>query len=89
MLFRSQVSKVTGAFDALLGSIAGIGADLVLSYPTNGLLYEAKANPEQLLRKHFKYVEQRYSATHNHSTFGASKGIQKAAVTEVIYLARL
>lgn len=85
----SQVSKVVDAFDALLSGVAGIGADLVLSYPTNGLLYEAKAKPEQLLRKHFKHVERRYSATHDHSTFGASKGTQKASVTEVIYLARL
>lgn len=85
----SQVSKVVGAFDALVGSVAGIGADLVLSYPTNGLLYEAQIKPEQIFRKHFKHVERRYSATHNHSTFGASKGTQKAKVTEVIYLARL
>jgi adenine-specific DNA-methyltransferase len=81
-------STVVSSFDTLLKSIAKCGADLVLSYPTNGLLYEAGSTPSEMLRKHFRRVERCYAASHDHSTFGASKGAAKSAVTEVIYLAR-
>lgn len=81
-------SSVVSSFNSLVKNVAEAGADLVLSYPTNGLLYEAGATPPEVLRKHFRRVERCYAASHDHSTFGASKGAAKSAVTEVIYLAR-
>lgn len=85
----SLKSKVASSFDSLVGSVAAIGADFVLSYPTNGLLYETNVTPLEILHKYFKNVERCYSARHNHSTFGASKGVVKSSVTEVIYLAKI
>lgn len=85
----SLKSKVASSFESLVKGVAKIGADLVLSYPTNGLLYEAKVTPSEILRKHFSQVERCYSARHHHSTFGASKGAVKSSVTEVIYLAKI
>jgi adenine-specific DNA-methyltransferase len=81
-------SRVVETFDSFLRAVASLNSDLVLSYPTNGLLYDAGTRPMDLLKKHFRRVERCYSARHRHSTFGASKGAVKAAVTEVIYLAR-
>lgn len=83
----SLKSKVVSSFDSLVEGVAAIGADLVLSYPTNGLLYKTEVSPLTILRKHYKKVEICYSENHEHSTFGASKGNAKSPVTEVIYLA--
>jgi len=84
----SLKSKVVCSMDALVHSVAKMGADLVLSYPTNGLLHETDVTPEQVMKKYFRKVERCHQASHDHSTFGASKGPAKARVTEVIYLAR-
>jgi adenine-specific DNA-methyltransferase len=89
--FRSPFSIKTQAIsslDKLIGDTAAVGADLVLSYPTNGLVYEAGGNPDDLLRKYFRKVERCCAVPYSHSTFGASKGAARASVTEQIYLAR-
>jgi adenine-specific DNA-methyltransferase len=81
-------SKACDAFTSLVQSAARTGADLVLSYPSNGLVHEAGLAPFQLLQKYFRKAECCYSIPHVHSTFGASKGAAKANVTELIYMAR-
>jgi adenine-specific DNA-methyltransferase len=85
----SLKSKVGHAMDSLVAGIAHLKADLVLSYPTNGLLYSRNTTPIAILKKHYTKVEVLYSASHNHSTFGASKGTTTSPATEVIYLARI
>lgn len=90
--FRTPFSiktQVASALDSMVKSIADTGADIVLSYPTNGLLYEAGYNPQEIMRKHFSRVETCYAISHDHSTFGASKGLAKSQVTEQIFLGRL
>jgi adenine-specific DNA-methyltransferase len=84
----SLKSKAIQAFDTLVKAAANCGADLVLSYPTNGLVYESGANPKQLLARHYRKTECCYSLPHTHSTFGASKGSARSNVTERIYWAR-
>lgn len=84
----SLKSKAASAFDSLVSSVAKTGADLVLSYPSNGLIIEAGAKPITILKKHFRRVECCDSVEHRHSTFGASKGSARANVTELIYIAR-
>lgn len=81
-------SKATAAIDGLIESAAKTGADLVLSYPTNGLVYEAGCDPLTLLKRHYRKVERCHALSHSHSTFGASKGEVRAKVIEQIYLAR-
>jgi adenine-specific DNA-methyltransferase len=84
----SLKSKAVQALCALVQAAARTGADLVLSYPTNGLVYEADTNPKELLAKYYRRVECCYSLSHTHSTFGASKGAARSNVTERIYLAK-
>ncbi len=84
----SLKSKALDAFQRLVQACARTGADLVLSYPTNGLLCETGTSVLNLLRRWYSRVECCYALTHDHSTFGASKGTVRAQVTEFIYLAR-
>jgi adenine-specific DNA-methyltransferase len=84
----SLKSEAPEALGELIASAARTGADLILSYPENGLAVKAGANVKGLLKKHFRRVEVSRSVTHNHSTFGASKGAAQSEATELIYLAR-
>lgn len=84
----SQKTKVGKAFERLVSNVAAIGADLIVSYPTNGLLHETSDNPQTVLKRHYGRVEVADTIRHEHSTFGASNGVASAAVTEVIYWAR-
>jgi adenine-specific DNA-methyltransferase len=84
----SLKSKAATAFENLVTAAAKLGADLVLSYPTNGLVHEAGASPRRILSKYYRRVECSYSLSWSHSTFGASKGPARSKVTERIYLAK-
>lgn len=84
----SLTAKVTTAFDSLVSSAAALGADLVVSYPNNGLLHKIGEVPERFLRRYYRTVEISHCIQHQHSTFGASKGVARALVTEIIYWAR-
>jgi adenine-specific DNA-methyltransferase len=84
----SLKAKAGAALCKLIEASARTGADLVLSYPANGLARKAGLDVRDELRKHFKRVELCRSMAHKHSTFGASKGLAQAETTELIYLAR-
>jgi adenine-specific DNA-methyltransferase len=84
----SLKSKAPKALDCLIKYTSKLGADLVLSYPANGLVREAGVDVSQLLKNHFSKVEICISQPHQHSTFGASKGQSKFQATEFIYFAR-
>jgi len=89
--FRTPFSLISEAPSSILSLIeasARTGADLVLSYPSEGLAIKAGADVGRMLRKNFKRVEMCRSMSHKHSTFGASKGSAHADATEMIYLAR-
>lgn len=81
-------SKVIDAFGRLAKGVAKYGGELILSYPTNGLLLQTNTSPSDILSKHFSNVKIVTRISHLHSTMGASKGTAKAAATEVIYWAR-
>ncbi len=83
----SLKTQVVNAMDSLIKKISLNGADMVLSYPSNGLIYETGNDPIDLLVKYFSKVSVECDIDHNHSTFGASKGSAKSAVRERIYLA--
>jgi len=84
----SLLGKTVKAFDAFISATARLGADLVLSYPSNGLAHKAGVDPITILAKHFRKVECCCSLPRQHSTFGASKGPAQSQVTELIYLAK-
>ncbi|MCL6699542.1 DNA adenine methylase [Sphingomonas sp. NSE70-1] len=81
-------SKVADAFKALVEEVASTGADLVLSYPSNGLLHDVGLSPLEVLKGTYSKAELVTEIQHSHSTMGASKGQATAAVAECIYLAR-
>ena len=81
-------SRVAVAFQSLIDEVASTGADLVLSYPSNGLLHEVAGCPLDLLRTRFSKVHLAAQIEHSHSTMGASKGPAKSVVAERIYVAR-
>jgi adenine-specific DNA-methyltransferase len=81
-------SKVADAFNSLIDQVASTGADLVLSYPSNGLLHEIGGCPLHLLRTKYRRARLAAEIEYTHSTMGASKGVAKATVKERIYVAR-
>ncbi|WP_210434133.1 DNA adenine methylase [Sphingopyxis granuli] len=85
----SLKAKAATAMDSLVQSSAQLGSDIVLSYPSNGLVYSAGIDPLEILKRHYGTVEVCHSIGHDHSTFGASKGSAKSSVVEMIYRGRL
>jgi adenine-specific DNA-methyltransferase len=81
-------SKVEFAIESLAFAAKSLGADLVLSYPANGLLSEVSKRVEEVVGRHYPDCERVVSLDHKHSTMGASKGSASTDVTEIIYLAR-
>lgn len=80
-------SKSVAAMTQLVASASECGSDVVLSYPSNGLVYDAGGDPEAILKAHFRQVQVALDFDHSHSTFGASKGIAKSLVREQVFYA--
>lgn len=83
----SLASKVERAIEELIFEVSDLGADLVLSYPTNGLMSDSRQKIPRLLHRHFKRTARPIEMPHIHSTMGGSKGAASYEVTEVIYRA--
>lgn len=81
-------TKVSDAFDSLIYQSAEIGAELVLSYPTNGLLPNSRQTIPEKIKRFYGRKPNVLEISHKHSTMGASKGPGKQEVTEVIYRAK-
>lgn len=84
----SHKSGVVSAFHRLVSACARIGADLVISYPSNGILQETGEKPSSIIREYYSNVRVAANRPHEHSTLGASKGVSKHSVRELIYVAR-
>lgn len=88
--FRSSFSvktEVEGAFEQLIGACRQLEAKLLISYPTNGLLDDSQRKITALIKKHYGRVAEVVKIAHHHSAMGASKGVEKTAVTEMLYYA--
>jgi len=81
-------SRVADAFRSLVEEVSATGADLVLSYPSNGLLHEVGGSPLDALRAKYPNARLAAEVEYNHSTMGASKGQAKSSVAERIYVGR-
>jgi hypothetical protein len=65
--------------------------DILLSvelHPANGLLPDPRKTILEILKQYFRRAEVALAIAHQHSSLGASKGIEKAAVTEFVFYAR-
>ena len=72
----------------MVESAATLGSALMISYPSNGLMKNSTETILSLLRRSFAIVADPLVVPHLHSTMGASKGLQKHSVSELIFLAK-
>lgn len=84
----SKRSSAVAAFSELANCTVELNAELILSYPANGLLQNMDIDPKELLKQSFQRVEILCETSTTHSTFGASKGTATSPVTEIIYRAK-
>ncbi len=83
----SLKAGVDSSFVNLIAAAAKLPGVFVLSYPSNGLLKNSTKRVIGLLTDHFAHVDQPLVISHLHSTMGGSKGAQKQAVDEHIFVA--
>jgi adenine-specific DNA-methyltransferase len=84
----SHAASVEEAFKSLIGAVADATASLVLSYPTNGLLYERGISPAKLMRERFGSVRLAGHSQISHSTLGGASGVASHKVREMIFVGR-
>lgn len=83
----SLKAAVDTSFKGLVSAAAKLPSVFILSYPTNGLLKDSTTRVLELLKEQFAHVDQPLVIPHLHSTMGGSKGAQKQAVDENIFVA--
>lgn len=81
-------TQVLGAFAELIFQASRLGSTFVLSYPDRALLSDPRRTLIELLRANFSKVEIAAELSHEHSTLGASNGIESSPVTELIFFAQ-
>lgn len=84
----SLASEVATAFSALIERCADLRCDLVISYPTDGLLPESQKQIPALVQQHYRRKVESIAIPHVHSTFGSAHGETHSNVTEVLYRVR-
>ncbi|WP_158611068.1 DNA adenine methylase [Aurantiacibacter spongiae] len=84
----SHASKVRASIEQLIARTSRLKADLILSYPADGLLPSSRSQIGEMIKEHFGRPPEVFPIFHNHSTMGASKGDAKRQVTELLYRAR-
>jgi adenine-specific DNA-methyltransferase len=80
-------TKVVPAFEKLISRAADLGSDLVINYPENGLVPDTRSSILGILRTYFRRAELAKVIGHEHSSMGASKGVERAPVRELIFFA--
>jgi adenine-specific DNA-methyltransferase len=81
----SLASQVRSSMERLVTQCSALGSDMVLSYPTDGLLLNSREVIPDLMRAAYGKEPEIIEIEHEHSTMGGSKGKGKHSVTEVIY----
>jgi adenine-specific DNA-methyltransferase len=81
-------TKVSAAMESFVKGSRALNADLVLSYPNNGLLQTTNSDLFLILKNSYRRVQVVHCIDYKHSTMGASNGVSKNEVKELIYLAR-
>lgn len=83
----SLARQVEEAFSKMISTASQTGANLMISYPSNGLLKNSLQRIPELMSASFDVVLDPIIIPHNHSTMGGSKGKQKEPVEECIFMA--
>ena len=83
----SRKSTVGEALSELVESCGKMSCTLILSYPENGLMPESKKSITALIKAHFGDNFSVFGLDHFHSSLGGSKGREKYAVKELVFVA--
>jgi adenine-specific DNA-methyltransferase len=83
----SKPKAVRDAFISLAENSSQLGADLVISYPSNGLLFTVGGDLTSILREYYDSVNIT-KIDHQHSTLGGRPGRKHSDVEEMIFVAR-
>jgi adenine-specific DNA-methyltransferase len=83
----SHVSQVQGTFRRLIEALGERKKPLVVSYPADGVLAKAGADLASLLGEHYT-ITREIAIDAEHSTMGASKGTQRKATVERVYVCK-
>lgn len=83
----SLASSVGRAFVRLTERSAKLGANLVISYPSNGFLFQRGGNLSSILHDYYSRVNI-IKINHTHSTLGGRHGPMSSNVEELIFVAR-
>ena len=89
--FNTAFSRTAGVADAMrqfVAAAAKTGAPLYLSYPKNGLLYKAGAEPLEILLEYYPLASLAATTPLAHSTLGGAPGTAYTHVLEDLYYAR-
>ncbi len=81
----SLAQRVETAMREFVSASHACGADLILSYPTNGVLKNSRDVLPKILQASYGTKAEVVEIDHMHSTMGGSKGSGKKPVVEVIY----
>lgn len=82
----SMKTTVEAAFAELVAAAAKLDSTIVISYPEKGLLDNPRPFLCQLLASHYRKSGVVAEIGHQHSSLGGSKGQERSAVTEIVYL---
>ena len=80
-------TKVVDAFETLADRARSLRATLIVSYPNNGVLADAKRSLPLILKRAFRNCVVQSPISHFHSSMGGSKGVQKHSVREYLFIA--
>lgn len=83
----SHASSVEEAFDHLVLASARKRCALVISYPSDGLLYERGVSPAAVMRRYYRRVHLAAHQKKSHSTLGGSGGRARRPVRELLFVA--
>ena len=84
----ARLRTVERAMQRILERSADLGATLVLSYPSNGVLHSRGIDLRQLLSRYFSKVTIAHEEVKQHSTFGGPNAEPKVSAVEMIYVAQ-
>jgi adenine-specific DNA-methyltransferase len=84
----SRKARVVAAMSDFVAAAAATGASLYLSYPKNGLVYQAGGDVVTILRQHYRSATIAASVALDHSTMGGAPGSASIQVMEDVYYAK-